>query len=134
MINLNLVLSGINLKRSVFLFILGLSGTVFSFSVQSNPLNKQVIKIDAAFDSQRTGDRRANDRRANDRREVVFIDSKVEDQLLLISSIRPDAKIIYLTGDKNGITQIAHALSTQKQVDAIHIISHGKSHMVNRVN
>ncbi|VAW58144.1 hypothetical protein MNBD_GAMMA11-855, partial [hydrothermal vent metagenome] len=122
MINLNLVLSGINLKRSIFLFILGLSGTVFSFSVQSDPLNKPVIKIDAAFDSQR-----ADDRRANVRQEVVFIDSEVEDQLLLIRSIRSDAKIIYLAADKDGFSQIAHALSTEKQIDAIHIISHGQS-------
>ena len=64
-------------------------------------------------------------------REIVFIDSRVSDYDALIDSIlsknSPATKILIIDSTKDGIDQISEALSVYRNIDALHIISHGQS-------
>ncbi|MDD5228753.1 MAG: DUF4347 domain-containing protein [Methylococcales bacterium] len=59
------------------------------------------------------------------RNEILFIDANVTDAQSLIASISPNVEVILLDDKTNVINQIAAALDGQKNLDAIHIISHG---------
>jgi len=59
--------------------------------------------------------------------EIVFIDAAVEDRDTLIAGIDPSIEIVMLDSDRDGVEQIADALSSRSDVDAIHILSHGRS-------
>ncbi|MDB9514376.1 DUF4347 domain-containing protein, partial [Kamptonema animale CS-326] len=56
---------------------------------------------------------------------LVFIDSNVEDYQSLISGVSPNAEVIILDETLDGIEQITERLATEKNIEAIHIISHG---------
>ncbi|MGL6139079.1 MAG: DUF4347 domain-containing protein, partial [Planktothrix sp.] len=58
---------------------------------------------------------------------VVFIDSSVENYETLLQGVDPSAEVIILDPNQDGIDQISSILSTQKDIDALHIISHGES-------
>jgi len=57
--------------------------------------------------------------------ELIFVDRSVDDYETLMAEINPSAEIIYIDLNSDGVQQIADALSTRSNVDAIHIISHG---------
>ena len=57
--------------------------------------------------------------------EIVFVDSAVPDYQTLLASINPDARVIILDANQDGVAQISAALDSQRDVSAIHIISHG---------
>jgi len=61
------------------------------------------------------------------RKEVVFIDTRVPDYQTLLKDVSPDAEVVLLSTDKDGVQQIADALAGRHDIDAIHIISHGDS-------
>ena len=61
-----------------------------------------------------------------DSNQVVFIDSAVEDIPALTAGISPDIEVIILDPDSDGVEQIASALSGRTNIDAIHVISHGR--------
>ncbi|NYZ68174.1 DUF4347 domain-containing protein, partial [Endozoicomonas sp. SM1973] len=58
------------------------------------------------------------------RKEVVFIDSRVIDYESLVDGLGDNLEVVVLNTDQNGVAQIANSLSG-RQVDAIHIVSHG---------
>ena len=58
-------------------------------------------------------------------REIVFIDSAVEDHAALTADISSSAEIVMLDADRDGIEQIAEILSSRSDISAIHIVSHG---------
>ncbi len=59
------------------------------------------------------------------RREIIFIDTTVEDYQTLITGLDPSAEVVLLDTNRDGIEQIAEALAGRSNIDAIHIISHG---------
>ncbi|MCP3916959.1 MAG: DUF4347 domain-containing protein, partial [bacterium] len=59
--------------------------------------------------------------------EIVFVDTAVEDHETLMAGIDPDATIVLLDPERDGVEQIAEALEGLSDVDAIHIISEGDS-------
>ncbi len=61
----------------------------------------------------------------SDRREIVFIDTSVDDYHILLEGIDPNAEAILLDSTRDGIKQIAEILRDRSNIDAIHIISHG---------
>ncbi|MBF0357924.1 MAG: DUF4347 domain-containing protein [Magnetococcales bacterium] len=63
-------------------------------------------------------------------REIVFIDSSVDDINALIQGIAPNQQVVLLDGDRDGIEQIGRFLSEYGDFDAIHIVSHGGSGQV----
>ena len=61
----------------------------------------------------------------SDRKEIVFIDTSVEDYQTLMEGIDLNAEVILLDSTRDGIEQIAEILGDRSDIDAIHIISHG---------
>ncbi|WP_342347566.1 DUF4347 domain-containing protein [uncultured Nitrospira sp.] len=59
------------------------------------------------------------------RREIVFIDTRVEDYQILMKGINPAAEVILLDGRRDGIEQIAEILGERTDIDAIHLIAEG---------
>jgi len=71
---------------------------------------------------------------ATDRREIVFIDSTVEDLSSLLSELSDSVEIIVLDPERDGVEQIAEVLSNRTDIDAIHILSHGEEGRINLGN
>nr|MBA3964781.1 DUF4347 domain-containing protein [Nitrospirales bacterium] len=61
----------------------------------------------------------------SDRKEIVFIDTRVEDYQTLMKGIDPAAEVILLDARRDGIEQIAEALKGRSDIDAIHLIGEG---------
>ncbi|MDT3778351.1 DUF4347 domain-containing protein [Nitrospira sp. MA-1] len=61
----------------------------------------------------------------SDRREIVFIDTRVEDYQALMKGIHPGAEVILLDAGRDGIEQIAEVLKGRSAIDAIHLIVEG---------
>ncbi|PLK49628.1 cadherin domain-containing protein [Uliginosibacterium sp. TH139] len=59
---------------------------------------------------------------------LIFVDASIEDVANLQADIlraQPDAEIIFLAADRNGITQISEALQGRTGISAIHLLVHG---------
>jgi len=60
-------------------------------------------------------------------KEIVFIDSSVENSAQLANSVRDGVEVVMLDSNANGVDQITQALTGRDDIDAIHIISHGSN-------
>jgi hypothetical protein len=58
---------------------------------------------------------------------IVFVDSGVTDYKSLLSEFGDDVEVVVLSSDTDGVEQIASYLKNRSELDAIHIISHGRS-------
>jgi hypothetical protein len=58
-------------------------------------------------------------------RQIVFVDAGVADPQSLTRGIAADAEVVMLATGRDGIDQITEALVPYKNLDAIHIVSHG---------
>ena len=58
-------------------------------------------------------------------REIVFVDSAVEDYQTLITGIDPRAEVVILDPNRDGVEQIAAVLSQYQDVQAVHLLAHG---------
>ncbi|MDZ8237047.1 MAG: DUF4347 domain-containing protein, partial [Nostoc sp. ChiQUE01a] len=56
---------------------------------------------------------------------LVFIDSAVEDHQDLVKGVVPQAEVIVLTSQQDGIEQITAALQGRERLSSVHIVSHG---------
>ena len=59
------------------------------------------------------------------RKEIVFVDTRVPDYRALLEAVSPNAEVVLLSTNQNGVQQIADALAGRSGVEAIHILSHG---------
>ncbi|MEG5018373.1 Ig-like domain-containing protein [Microcoleus sp. B4-C2] len=57
-------------------------------------------------------------------KQIIFVDSSVQDYQSLIQGIDP-AQIVILNENSSAIDQITKALADQKDIEAVHIVSHG---------
>ncbi|MEG3882468.1 DUF4347 domain-containing protein, partial [Microcoleus sp. herbarium7] len=57
-------------------------------------------------------------------KQIIFVDSSVQDYQSLIQNI-DRAQIVILNENVSGIEQITNALANQKDIEAVHILSHG---------
>ena len=57
-------------------------------------------------------------------KQIIFVDSSVPDYQSLIQGIDP-AQIVILNENSSAIDQITNALADQKDIEAVHIVSHG---------
>ncbi len=57
-------------------------------------------------------------------RQILFIDSQVEDIETLVAGVIPGIEVVVLESDRNGIAQITSVLN-QKVYSQVHIVSHG---------
>jgi hypothetical protein len=58
-------------------------------------------------------------------RQILFIDSQVEDIETLVAGVIPGIEVVVLESDRNGIEQITEVLSQRNNFTSIHIVSHG---------
>ncbi len=58
-------------------------------------------------------------------KEVVIVDTTVEDYQTLVSGLSRDAEVYYIDSEQDGMLQVANILSKYSDLDAIHIITHG---------
>src|SRR5688572_7887816 len=61
------------------------------------------------------------------RNEVVFVDSTIQGHEALIAGLSPNAKVVMLDPTRDALDQIADYMDGQRNVDAIHLISHGSA-------
>ena len=59
--------------------------------------------------------------------EIIFIDSTVENIAVILGNIASTTEVIILDSEQDGVEQIAATLEGRSGLDAIHIISHGRS-------
>ncbi|MGC4025476.1 MAG: DUF4347 domain-containing protein [Mesorhizobium sp.] len=59
-------------------------------------------------------------------KEILFIDSAVSDVSVLIAGMRSDVEPVLLSGNEPALAEIARLLEGRQDLDAIHIISHGR--------
>ncbi|MEG4932830.1 DUF4347 domain-containing protein, partial [Microcoleus sp. F8-C3] len=59
--------------------------------------------------------------------QIVFVDSVVEDWQSLAAGVKPGTEVILVDRTRDGIEQIAEALQSRKDIESVHIISHGES-------
>ncbi|MBW4598225.1 MAG: DUF4347 domain-containing protein [Calothrix sp. FI2-JRJ7] len=60
-------------------------------------------------------------------REIVFIDTNIDNYQSIVTKVAPGAEVITLDATKDGVYQISELLSQRSSVTGIHIISHGDS-------
>src|SRR5438128_7618204 len=60
-------------------------------------------------------------------REIAFIDPTVSDLDSLLAGLRPDVEAVVLSGSRRATAQMANALQQRSDLDAIHIIAHGRA-------
>ncbi|MBK8815397.1 MAG: DUF4347 domain-containing protein [Methylococcaceae bacterium] len=56
---------------------------------------------------------------------LIFVDTGVKDYQNLLKNIDSNSKVIFLDRNKDGVEQIADAVSRYENISAIHIVSHG---------
>src|SRR4051812_36921847 len=62
-----------------------------------------------------------------DAKELVFVDTSVLGYQDLLKSVNPDAKVVLLDPTRDALDQMADYMDGQRDVAAIHIISHGSA-------
>ena len=58
---------------------------------------------------------------------LVFIDPTVDDYQQLVAGVKPDAEVILLASEQEGITQISETLDKYRSIASVHIVSNGDS-------
>jgi hypothetical protein len=62
----------------------------------------------------------------NHKREIAFIDPGVDDLQTLLNGIRPNVEAILLTADEPAPQQMARAVKGREELEAVHVIAHGR--------
>ncbi|WP_342347567.1 DUF4347 domain-containing protein [uncultured Nitrospira sp.] len=61
----------------------------------------------------------------SDQREIVFIDTRVQDYHTLLNGIDPNVEAVLLDPTRDGVEQMAEVLAERSDIDAIHLIGEG---------
>ncbi|WP_156093305.1 DUF4347 domain-containing protein, partial [Planktothrix serta] len=59
------------------------------------------------------------------KKAIVFIDTRVEDYQILLQEVEPTAEVIVFSPKQDGIEEITFLLAHRKNIQSLHIISHG---------
>ena len=59
--------------------------------------------------------------------KIVFVDTTVEDWKTLAEGVRPDAEVVPVGPESDGMTVMAETLAGRTNVEAVHILGHGQS-------
>ena len=60
-------------------------------------------------------------------KEIAFVDAGIANPDTLIREIDPHVTVVFIDSQRDGVEQIAETLAARKDIDAIHILSHGRS-------
>ncbi|MDP4077962.1 DUF4347 domain-containing protein [Acidovorax sp. A1169] len=58
-------------------------------------------------------------------REIVFVDSRVQDAGTLLKNFAPGVEVVYLRAGEDGLHQMALAMGAGGDVGAVHVLAHG---------
>src|SRR4028118_1855360 len=58
-------------------------------------------------------------------KQIIFVDSSVQNYQNLIEGADANAKIVILDDKRSGIEQITQALASESGIEAVHVLSHG---------
>ncbi|RYF45852.1 MAG: DUF4347 domain-containing protein [Comamonadaceae bacterium] len=58
-------------------------------------------------------------------REIIFVDSRVQDVATLLKGLPPGAEVVVLNAGEDGLQQMAAALGERGDVGAVHVLAHG---------
>ncbi len=61
------------------------------------------------------------------RNEIVFVDSTIEGHQTLLAGMNPNAQVVMLDASRDALDQMADYMDGRRDVDAVHIISHGSA-------
>ncbi|MEL7048931.1 MAG: DUF4347 domain-containing protein, partial [Pseudomonadota bacterium] len=70
----------------------------------------------------------------SERREIAFLDGGVETPAELLASLGDHVEVILIDRDRDGVEQIADVLQGRHGIDAVHIIAHGDTGVLNLGN
>ena len=59
--------------------------------------------------------------------QLVIVDPGVQDWRTLVADLGTDAKLVVLDPARDGMQQIANAVAGLRDLEAIHIVSHGRA-------
>ena len=62
---------------------------------------------------------------ASGTREIVFIDSRVQDPSSLLKGLAADVKVVYIDARQDGLAQMTAALGEAGSYSAVHVLAHG---------
>ncbi|MGE5659703.1 MAG: DUF4347 domain-containing protein, partial [Actinomycetota bacterium] len=65
------------------------------------------------------------------KKQIIFINPKVEDYKQLIAGVKPGIEIVVLDPLRDGVEQITQVLANRKDIEAVHIVSHGSDGSIN---
>jgi hypothetical protein len=60
-------------------------------------------------------------------RQVLIVDTAVSNYQALVASVHSDTEVIVLNAEQDGIEQITQALKTRRDIQTLHILSHGEA-------
>ena len=63
----------------------------------------------------------------NDKKNIVFIDSAVEDYETITSSFKENTEFYLINSNEDGFKRINEILKERKNIDALHLIGHGSA-------
>ena len=69
----------------------------------------------------------ARDKIRNDKKNIVFIDSAVEDYETITSSFKENTEFYLINANEDGFKRISEILNDRENIDALHLIGHGSS-------
>ena len=72
-------------------------------------------------------DQVARDQKRNDRKQVVFIDSQVQDYQTLIDAFNEDTEVYLIQSNEDGFKKIDKVLKNDADISSLHIIGHGSA-------
>ena len=80
-----------------------------------------------------SSDAQAGTNEQESRNEILFVDKSVEGYETLVADFlsQRDADVVFINDSSDGLTQIADHLQNRSNLEAIHIISHGKAGQLN---
>ena len=67
---------------------------------------------------------------SNSRKEIVFIDSGVDNYQTIVDAIDSSKSIYLIDSNENGFTKMQNVLQDQSDIDAVHIIGHASTGQV----
>jgi VCBS repeat-containing protein len=67
------------------------------------------------------------DKIRNDKKNIVFIDSAVEDYETITSSFKENTEFYLINANEDGFKRISEILKDRENIDALHLIGHGSS-------
>ncbi len=72
-------------------------------------------------------DQIVRDQKRNDRKQVVFIDSQVQDYQTLIDAFNEDTEVYLIQSNEDGFKKIDKVLKNDADISSLHIIGHGSA-------